>query len=233
MSDALPCGVPARLYSETPYDDRGNFHYQGDFYKAGETLPSLAARIAAHLRTHFSDARFAVRTERFSGARKVVAEVTDTPEDLSDRDAFNAFHARVSDQMHRFGFTRANPLQDYHSTAFYADVSVGRAYWAALAARRGSQNPVEASLSLGAFKSQVKVGDQMRLIAAPKGHRALGTTRTIIAVRSRDLIFEGKSYLEFPRAGAFACDGRLVRFAIGNDYEPDAHLLYEWLPRAA
>ena len=47
-----------------------------------------------------------------------------------------------------------------------------------------------------------------------------------MAVRSSDLIFEGKIYLDFPRASAFACDGRLVRIANGHERDPDAHLLY-------
>jgi len=35
----------------------------------------------------------------------------------------------------------------------------------------------------------------------------------ITEVRSGDLILEGRSYLSFPRASAFACDGRLIRTA--------------------
>lgn len=65
------------------------------------------------------------------------------------------------------------------------------------------------------------------------GHRAIGTTRTITKVRSGDLILEGKSYLGFPRASAFACDGKFVRISIGSEYEPDAHLLYEWIVQKA
>jgi hypothetical protein len=51
-------------------------------------------------------------------------------------------------------------------------------------------------------------------------------------VRSGDLILEGRSYLTFPRASAFACDGRLIRIAIGSEYGPDDHLLYEWVSPA-
>ena len=58
----------------------------------------------------------------------------------------------------------------------------------------------------------------------------LGTVRTITAVRSADIILEGKSYLTLPRASAFACDGRLIRIANGNEYNPGEHLLYEWIP---
>ena len=65
-----------------------------------------------------------------------------------------------------------------------------------------------------------------RAIQAPSGG---GTTRDITKVRSGDLILEGRSYLSFPRASAFACDGRLIRIAIGSQYGPDDHLLYEWL----
>lgn len=78
----------------------------------------------------------------------------------------------------------------------------------------------------------MRVGDSLKLIDAPSGHRSLGTTRLITKVRSGDVMLEGRSYLSFPRASVFACDGKLLRIAIGSEYEPDAHLLYEWL-RAA
>lgn len=232
MTDASAPGAPARLYSQTHPDCRGNFHYQGDLYQPKEATPALAARIERHLRGHFADMRFAVRTERFSMGRKIIAEVLDCPADLTARDAQNAFAISVRDQIERFGFARSNALQDYFSTSFYADVQIGREYWVALATRRERKNPVDTVLSLTAFKKRVTPGDQLRLIDAPAGHRALGTTRAIIAVRSGDLIFEGNVYLEFPRASAFACDGRYVRVAIGQEHDPDAHLLYEWLPQA-
>lgn len=234
MADSETSGAPAsshRLYSETPYDERGNFHYVGDLYQPSETLGVIAERITRHLAAHFPDAKLAVRTERFAGGRKVTAEILDMADDLSGREAANSVIVAIRDQMERFGATDANPLQDYFSTSFYAEVKIGGAYWAALAARRGPRNPVEAKLSLGSFRKRLRVGDAMRLVDAPAGHRALGTTRTVTAVRSKDLIFEGRSYLDFPRASAFACDGRLVRIAIGRDQDPDAHLLYEWLPQ--
>lgn len=233
MTDAVVPGASTRLYSETPHDDRGNFSYQGDLQQPRETTADLARRIADHLAASFPACRFAIRHETFAGGRKIIAELLDAPDDLSGREAQHAFITRVQDQMHRFRFTRSNLLQDFHSTSFFADVILGRAYWSALAARRGRRNPVDARLSLAAFKKLVEVGDQLKLVDAPSGHRALGTVRTIIAVRSKDLILEGKSYLTLPRAGAFACDGRLMRIAIGNDHDPDAHLLYEWLQRAA
>src|SRR3546814_1727246 len=75
--------------------------------------------------------------------------------------------------------------------------------------------PVEAKVSLASFKKQVRAGDSLKLVDAPAGHRSLGTIRAITQVRSGDLILEGRSYLSFPRASAFACDWRLVR--ISND----------------
>src|SRR3546814_7917150 len=74
--------------------------------------------------------------------------------------------------------------------------------------RRGPKNPVEAKVSLASFKKQVRAGDSLKLVDAPAGHRSLGTIRAITQVRSGDLILEGRSYLSFPRASAFACDGR-------------------------
>ncbi|MCW2338168.1 hypothetical protein M2337_002401 [Sphingobium sp. B2D3A] len=224
--EAAPC-----LYSQTSYDDRGNFHYTGDYYRQAEPFDELAARIERHICATFPNMRFSVRTERFAGGRKVKVEILDAPDDLTDRDAQNNMIVTVRDQVERFGFTRSNPLQDFFSCSFYSDVALGRAYWSALARRRGQSSPVEATLSLAAFRKRLKAGDRMTLISAPGGHRALGTTRTVTAVRSKDFVFDGRSYMEFPRAANFACDGRLVRIAIGNEYEPDAHLLYEWLPQ--
>jgi hypothetical protein len=233
MTDAIAPGASARLYSQTEHDERGNFHYEGDLYRAGEALPPLASRIERHLAEHFSTAIFAIRTEKFAGGRKVIAEILDTPTDLTGRDAQNAFIVEMRDQMERFGFTRTNPLQDFWSCSFYCDVRIGQAYWAALAKRQGNRNPVDTVISLAAFKKRVKAGDRLKLIDAPTGHRLLGTNREITKVRSGDLILEGRSYLSFPRASAFACDGRLIRIAIGSEYGPDDHLLYEWTRQSA
>ncbi|WP_334183856.1 hypothetical protein [Novosphingobium sp.] len=228
MTDVTAPDVPARLYSQTDYDERGNFQYQGDLYRSGEDLPSLASRIGRHLAEQFTLTRIAISTSKFAGGRKVTAEILDTASDLTERDRQNAFIIEVRDQMERFGFTCANALQGFHSCSFFCEARIGRAYWAALAKRRGPRNPVEALVSLAAFKKRVKPGDTLKLIDAPAGHRSLGTTRMITKVRSGDLILEGRSHLDFPRAAAFACDGKLVRISIGSDHDPDAHLLYEW-----
>lgn len=231
MTDVSTPGAPARLYSQTPFDERGNFHYQGDLYRPGDNLATLAARIEGHLKAKFPDARFAIRTEKFAGGRKITAEILDMSADLTSRNAQNDIFVEVRDQMERFGFTRSNLLQDFHNCSFYCEARIGQAYWAALAARRGLKNPIEAKVSLAAFKKQVRAGDSLKLVDAPTGHRALGTTRAITQVRSGDLILEGRSHLGFPRAAAFACDGRLVRISTGSEYDPDSHLLYEWLRR--
>lgn len=233
MTDATAPGAPARLYSQTQPDSRGNFRYQGDLYQPCETTATLADRIGRHLRQHFPAMRFAVRTETFSMGRSIKVEILDCPDDLTGREAQNAIIVTIRDQIERFGFTNSNALQDLYSTSFYADVTIGRAYWAALADRRGRRNPVDTVVPLAAFKKRLKPGDRLKLVDAPAGHRALGTIRTVIAVRSGDLIFEGKVYLEFPRAAAFACDGRYVRIATSHEDDPDAHLLYEWLPATA
>ena len=188
MTDANAPSASARLYSQTDHDERGNFHYEGDLYRADEALPSLASRIDRHLAQHFTGTSFAIRTETLAGGRK-----------------------------------------DFWSCSFYSEARIGQAYWTALAKRQGIRNPVDTVLSLAAFKKRVKAGDRLRLLDAPSGHRLLGTTRDITKVRSGDLILEGRSYLSFPRASAFACDGRLIRIAIGSQYGPDDHLLYEWL----
>ncbi|BAI99003.1 hypothetical protein Sj15T_10000 [Sphingobium sp. TA15] len=229
MTQAAPANPSPRLYSQTEHDDRGNFHYQGDLYREREPLPSICKRIERHLPQIFGDAQFSVRRQSSTGSRTIIAELLDAAEDLQDRAARDAFTARVRDQIERFSFTRSNFYQDYISCAFSTDVRIGPAYWAALAARRGNANPVASLIPLTAFKRQLKPGDQLKLVSASAGHPALGATRTVQAVRSGDLIFEGKIYLSFPRASCFACDGKRVRFAIGSEYEPDRHLVYEWL----
>ncbi|NMN06749.1 MULTISPECIES: hypothetical protein [unclassified Novosphingobium] len=233
MTDYSAPGASARLYSQTNHDERGNFHYQGDLYRAGDNLATLAARIEGHLKAKFPATSFAIRTEKFAGGRKITAEILDTPTDLTPRDAQNSFFVEVRDQMERFGFTRSNLLQDFHTCSFYCEACISQAYWAAQAARCGAKNPVQAKVTLAAFKKQVRAGDRLKLIDAPAGHRALGTTRAIAQVRSGDMILEGRSYLTFPRASAFACDGKFVRISIGSEYDPGAHLLYEWLRHQA
>lgn len=233
MTDTASSGAPARLYSQTPHDDRGNFEYQGDLYRPGDNLATLAGRIEPHLARCFPNASFAIQTQKFAGGRKIIAEILDWPEDLTGRDAQETAQVAIRDQMERFGSTRTNPLQDYWSCSFYCEARIGQAYWAALAKRNGLKNPVDAVVSLAAFKKRVHAGDALKLVYAPAGHRAIGTTRTITKVRSGDLILEGKSYLGFPRASAFACDGKFVRISIGSEYEPDAHLLYEWIVQKA
>lgn len=222
---------PHLLYSQTPYDERGNFDYRGDLYRPGEDLSVLRQRIGQHLGKEFPDLGIALRSSRFSGGRKIMVEILDAPDDLTGRDAREAFIARLRDQIERFGYTRTNPLQDYWNCSFYAEVVVARTYWAALAARRGQANPVEQAVSLVSFKKRLKAGDSLTLLHATYGHRAMGQSRKVVEVRSKDFVFEGRSFCDFPRAANFACDGRLVRIAMGDEHNPDAHLLYEWLPQ--
>lgn len=229
MPDSYASTPAPLLFSQTSHDERGNFQYQGDLYRSAEPLSQLADRLRAHLAAHFQEMSVAISTEKFAGGRKVTAAILDTPDDLTGRDAQEALVLAMRDQMERFGFTRSNFYQDFYNCSFYSDVRIDRAYWSALARRHGAQNPVEPLVTLAHFRKSLKVGQQLKLVAAPKGHRALGTTRTITAVRSKDIILDGASYLELPRAADFACDGLRVRIAIGSEHEPDAHLLYEWL----
>lgn len=233
MSDSMPSTSAPLLYSQVEHDERGNFSYVGDLQQPGLGLPALTAAIERHLTNMVAGGRFSVRGETFAGGRKVIVEVLDAPADLADDVARRALEVAIRDQVVRFGFTRSNPLQDYMSCSFYNEVRIGRAYWAALAERRGIRNPVTATNSLAAFKRTVGVGDQLTLVDAPAGHRSLGMTRGIVAVRSADLALEGTTYLTLPKAAAFACDGKRIRIGIGSEREPDAHLLYEWLPVAA
>src|SRR3546814_16937087 len=65
--------------------------------------------------------------------RKIIAEILDTPADLTARDAQNDVFVAVRDQMERFGFTRSNLYQDFHTCSFYCEARIGQAYWSALA----------------------------------------------------------------------------------------------------
>ncbi len=232
MTDDTTTAQPLRLYSQTPTDDRGNFHYQGDLHRAGEALADLCRRIERHLATTFDDSRFGLRSETFAGGRKITVELVDHPADLTAEADRHIFEVMVRDQIERFGFTRSNVYQDYLSCAFYSEVRIGKTYWAALAARRGTAHPVEQKLTLAAFRKTIKPGDTMTLVHAPFATRNLGVARTVEKVRSVDLVIGG-SHLGYPRATGFACDGRMVRIAIGSERDPDAHLLYEWDRKAA
>ena len=228
-----PAAGSPLLYSHVDHDERGNFAYQGDLHQAGRELPDLTAAIQRHLEHMIADARFSVRGERFAGGRKVIVEVLDAAADLTSDEVRSAFEIRVRDQVERFGFVRSNVLQDFMNVSFFNEVRIGGAYWAALSARKGTENPVKSTMSLAAFKRAVEIGDRLTLTAAPNWHRSKGTTRSIVAVRSADLVLEGPSYLTLPKAAAFACDGQRIRIGIGHDRDPDAHLLYEWTRKAA
>jgi hypothetical protein len=231
--DTTSSDTGVRLYSQTPYDDRGNFFYDGDLYHQSESLISTVERVEQHLRVQFPDARFAFQTERYTGGRKITAELLDTSEDLTSREAQQDFTVRVLDQIRRFGFNRANIYQDYHACAFFSQVRIGEAYWAALAKRQGVQNPVDTVVSLAAFRKQLKPGDRMVRIDAPDAPHTPEAIRIVQAVRSKDIVFDGPRYLQLPRATQFACDGKYVRIAIGSESQPDHHLLYEWQRQAA
>jgi hypothetical protein len=233
MTLPAPAEPSPRLYSHMDHDDRGNFHYEGDLYRPADDLLALGRRIEQHLASAFPEVRFVIRSQRFTGGRKIIADVLDAAEDLTTREAQEEFIVRVRDQIERFGYARSNVYQDFMAVSFYNEVRIGPAYWAALAARRGTANPVENLVSLASFRKRLKPGDALTLLHAPYRHRALGMVRKVTLIRSKDFVFEGCSYCDFPRAANFACDGRLVRIAIGNEHEPDAHLLYEWLPAAA
>jgi len=217
----------AKLHSQVDHDERGNFEYIGDLQQPGLSLSALTSQVQSHLEGLILGGKFSVCGEVFAAVRKIIVEILDAPGDLTDPEARRLFEVMVRDQIERFGFTRSNILQDTMSCSFYK-IRIGRPYWAALAKRKSVANAVEPTLSLAAFKRRLQPGDVLTLVAAPAGHRALGSARKVVAVRSSDLILEGPSYLSFPRATAFACDGRRVRIGIGNERDPDAHLLYEW-----
>src|SRR3546814_16563527 len=86
----------------------------------------------------FPDTRVAIRTEKLGRGRTIIAEILDTPADLTARNAQNDVFVAVRDQMERFGFTRSNLYQDFHTCSFYCAARIGQAYWSALARDRKS-----------------------------------------------------------------------------------------------
>ncbi|MBA4090103.1 MAG: hypothetical protein C0494_05855 [Sphingobium sp.] len=232
MSSRPPAPSDVPLYSETPTDDRGNFSYIGDLYRPGEPFASICARLGVHIAAQFPDLHCAITRSIFASGRKISVEIQDTSRNLRDDSNRDRFIVLVRDQIERFGFVHSNFMQDYMSVCFYCDVAVGPAYWAALAARTGLQNPVQPLMSLAQFKRTIKAGDTLCLLHASWTGRNIGVERTVEAVRSKDIIIAG-SYLTLPRASAFACDGDKVRIATGDGTNPDAHLLYRWTRQGA
>lgn len=80
MTQALSVSAPARLYSQTPHDDRGNFHYEGDLFCQGEALPALCARIERHLGVHVTGATFSVRGESLPVAARSLSNCLMDPQ---------------------------------------------------------------------------------------------------------------------------------------------------------
>lgn len=172
----------SRLCSQTEHDERGNFEYVGDMQRPGVTLAALTSRVRDHLEALIAGSSFSVRGETFAGGRKIIVEALDAPADLPDREARRTFEIMVRDQVERFGFARSNILQDTMSCSFYLEIRLTSVYWVALAMRNGVSNAVISLMSLAEFKRRLRPGDTMTLIAAPDGHRALGSTRKVIAV---------------------------------------------------
>src|SRR3546814_19176968 len=115
----------------------------------------------------FPDTRVAISTEKLGRGRKIIAEILDTPADLTARDAQNDVFVAVRDQMERFGFTRSNLYQDFHTCSFYSAPRIGQAYWSPLASPRRPQNQAEAKVPPASLHKQIKARAPLQRVVPP------------------------------------------------------------------
>lgn len=208
-------------------DARGNFEDIGERYQDGRTLEQLTTLILEAISKELPNIKATAVAKKYSMGRSINILVLDAGEhDLTQRDVVDALKKRISDIVKKFNFERGNPYQDSYHTSFYSDVRIEPGAFMLHATRTGqATNEVEGKLSLAEFKRQLKPGDIMELV-----HGGRLGTRVVKQVRSKDIVFDGPSYLDFGRAGEFACDGELVRFSRGNEYDPGRHILFRWRP---
>lgn len=212
-------------------DTQGNYNDVGIHYVHGRKLEEIVDLIKRELAKELPDVTISIKTQKYSMGQSINIEILDAGErDIVVFHTKEALEQRVRDIAERFNQSRGNVYQDYSSTTYYTNVRTASSAFAAHAARNGGvSNPVESKMTLSAFKRTVKPGDRFDIL-----HGGRERVRIVSQVRSNDLAFvdengANKSYLSFGKASNFACDGELVRFAIGHEYDPDRHLLYRWV----
>lgn len=210
-------------------DDRGNYEDVGEKYQEGRSLEDLTSLILEEISRELPKVKATAVTKKFSGGRQIRILVLDAGDfDIEQRDVVDMLQKRIADIMKTFNYERGNVIQDYHRTSFYAGVRIEPAAFLLHASRTGkAANEVERKISLAEFKRRLKPGDVMEML-----HGGRLGERIVSQVRSKDIVFNGPSYLNLGRADAFACDGDLVRFALGTENDPGRHLLYRWRPTA-
>ena len=219
--------------SDNGMDAHGNYDNKGDLHRPGEKFDDLVPRVLAHLRQTFPGYEFSPERRVFAGGRSLTMHVIAGPEGLGDRESGETFIAKVRVEMDRFDHSRGNALSDYDNRSFFSFAKIDQRYHAQHA-KIPEGTDVEPKMTLAAFKRTLKVGDTIVLESTnnPYSQKMVGIERKVVQVRSGDFITEGadgrKIYFDFPKAAAFACDGKRFRLADATEHNPDGYRLYRW-----
>lgn len=207
-------------------DPHGNYEQIGSKFVSGRTLDELVPLICAEIRHELPDVKLTCHTHKYSGGRSIKIIVLDPGNnDITDRVQAESLEKKISEIAARFNSQRGNIYSDYDSSSFHCFVQIDSSAYALHAGKSGPiTNPVEKKISLTEFKRLLKPGDKMNCL-----HGSRPGMRVVKKIRSADFVFEGPLYMSWGRAADFACDGNKVRFALGNEREPDRHILYEWI----
>lgn len=215
-------------------DAHGNYANNGDLHRHGETFDNMVPRMLTHLRTVFPEYDFAPKREIYSGGRSLTMSLISGPAGLGGREAGEAFLLKVKAEMDRFDRSQGNVHSDYHSGSFFGFAKIDPRYHAQHAEIiEGTE--VEPTMTLAAFKRTIKVGDKIVLEASNQTYsqKMIGIEREIVEARSGDFITQGadgrKIYFDYPKAAAFACDGKRFRLSDASERQPDGFRLYRWI----
>ena len=214
-------------------DAFGNYANDGDLYQANESLASLVSRITGHLKSTFPEYGFSPQRSSFAGGRSIQINVISGPEGLGDGKVREAFTAKVLREMKRFEKSQGNVFSDWHSSNYSPHVKVDARYYAQHSSAPADQK-VEKKMSLAEFKRTLKPRDRIILRDTTNEYskKFLGIEREISEVRSGDFIIgtgQEKSYFNFPKSAAFACDGERFCVSDASENNPDAYRLYQWI----
>jgi hypothetical protein len=206
-----------------------------DLPRRAEGFDSLVPRLVAHLHETFPGYGFSPVRHCFAHGRSILINVTAGPAGLDDETAAEAFKTRVIAEMRSLDQCQEDATGGRRSRSFFPNVRIDGRYYASHAvAAAGTE--VERRMSLAEFRRTIKPGDRVVLESTDGEHaRAsgnVGVERAVLQVRSGDMIIAtngGRSHFDFPRAAAFACDGKRFRVSDARAGRPNAYRLYRWI----